>query len=188
MIMSRRACVDHGTRRFEQTVAPLPLYRCARGKPKARQHAMAGKSLGAVEQCGVLRGHQPALQPDARHFNRLQHGTAYKRLMGCGQAQTQHVPTQHLCPGRKRKAQVVLGDAGVIGQCFERQPFQACAGFKLRHNGLRSHLTGAPIKPGGPGCGDKGVAIGIQVQVQTHAIAAHHAAGCMHQYLVADCW
>ena len=47
-------------------------------------------------------------------------------------------------------------------------------------------LTGAAIKACGPGCGDEGVGATFQPRVDVEHVAADHAAGRVHQHVMAN--
>ena len=195
----RRAILEHRLQRFSPTHVPADVVEfLARtinrnvrelvgGLNKLIAYAqLTGQAQRAVHQACIFCGDRSALQPHARNFQVLPEGAALKGLLRVGQAQRSDVPGHQLGRGREFKAGQVEGVAAAVGQGFERQPFQPCAVLHMRVYLLRGQACFASVKARGAGRGDQAMRACPYRDLHVERVAAHQAAGRVHQHVVTD--
>ena len=173
-------------RRIQRLLAPRPLQRRAADPEHAGQAAPSAQAQRAFQQALVIGGDAPALQPHTRHLDVLQHAARHKRLVGERQAQRGDVPADQLAARRHVHAQVVFGQAAAVVNRLQRQPFQPRPGVHPQRGALHTRQPFAAVKARGPRRGDQPMRARLRVHPNVQHIAAHHAAGRVHQHVLAN--
>ncbi|OIQ73302.1 hypothetical protein GALL_450590 [mine drainage metagenome] len=138
-----------------------------------------------MQQCGIARREMAAFQPQTGEFDVLGEAAGAKCRVGRWQAQRQHVPGNQFGPGVEDEAAAVFSQAAVVGQGFQRQPFQPGAVAQVGVEGLRCGGACAAIEAAGSGGGDQRMGTGLQPGLDGDHVAADQPAGWMHQHLMA---
>ena len=81
--------------------------------------------------------------------------------------------------------QQVVGIAGVVGQRFQRQPFQPRPGLQLEVGALRGRFATGFVKAGRSGGGDQRMGMGAYLHRNVQCVTADQTAGRVHQHVVA---
>jgi len=139
----------------------------------------------------IVEVEHAALQPGqglggAAHLDALLEAAARIAFASRRQAQRQQVPTHHLGAGRQLEAQRVARARAVVHQGLERQPFQPCAVGHPGGQHLQRGVAATAIEARGTRRGEQRVCAGVDPCRQRQLIAAHDAAGRMHEHVVAD--
>ena len=181
----QRAGVDQRPGAVDQQLGALAAQRHAVGQPQRGHHRVAGQAQRGAEQLPIAAIDAAALQPDAGQFQLLQVAAGVKRLSRGGQAQRQHVPADHLRARRQCEALAVLYRTAAVGDVFKRQPFQPSAVGQIGPHLLHRQRPGAAVETRGAWRGDHRMAAGRQRGVEFQHVATDHAAGRVHQHVVA---
>jgi hypothetical protein len=151
-----------------------------------RDAAVAGQAQRAVHQAGIAGVDATAFQPGVPEREVLQHVAGHERLARGGQAQRRDVPCQQFGARREREVEAVLGQAAAVAQGLEWQPLESRAGLQPHARLLHGRRAIGTVEARRARRGDQSVRAFADTHVDGDGVAAHQAAGRMHQHVVAD--